>query len=157
MSDIFLATSFSGKVDYNTNKVLPEFRDFVEGALDGLRNLGGFTVFCAIEHEGWTIKEESPEVGVIKDLQEIIKASRILALVDKDPSAGVQAEVGAGIALGKQVTLATQVGTPLAYFNQGLVGANVVDCIVYGNTTELVAKVGETEGLTQGLKALLVA
>jgi len=65
MSRLFLATSFSGHVDYETGVISPDYRHNIESILASLRETGGFTVFCAVEDEGWTISADTPpEVGV---------------------------------------------------------------------------------------------
>lgn len=137
MKTIFLATSFSGKVNYDTGEVLPEFREFIEGVLTELRKRGGVEVFCAIEHEGWKIADEPPEVGVQKDLAEIDKADVLLAVVGDTPSAGVQFEIGYAVAKGKRLVLATDAQTKLAYFNDGVVGLGRADLVVYKDAQSL--------------------
>lgn len=141
MTRIFLATSFSGKVNYDTGEVLPEFRGFIEGVLAELRKQADTEVFCAIEHEGWKITDEPPEVGVQKDLAAIDKADVLLALVDETPSAGVQFEIGYAVAKGKRVVLATEAQTKLAYFNDGVVGMGGAELVVYGAAEDIAAQI----------------
>ncbi len=105
---IFLATSFSGKVDYETKEVLPEFKTFVEQVLACLRKQSGIEVFCAVEQEGWIITDTPPAITVQDDLEQVDKADVLLALVDEEPSAGVQFEIGYATAKGKRVILLTQ-------------------------------------------------
>lgn len=123
MNKVFLGTSFSGHVDYKTGQVNMDYRKHVEEILEALRTIGSFVVFCAVEHEGWVIATHTPpEVGVKKDLNEIDNSDILLALLPTDLiSAGLQYEIGYADAKGKQILLATETGSELAYFNQGAV------------------------------------
>ncbi|MBP7767422.1 nucleoside 2-deoxyribosyltransferase [Candidatus Saccharibacteria bacterium] len=141
MSRLFLATSFSGHVDYETGLVNSDYRHKIEFILASLRANGEFTVFCAVEEEGWTIKADVlPEVGVKLDLKEIDKCDMFLALLPPDLiSAGLQTEVGYAHANGKQVVLATENGSKLGlgYFNEGLAKLDGVAHIEYESPDEL--------------------
>ena len=141
MNRIFLATSFSGHVDYETGEVNPDYREKVEVAINTLRAVGGFTVFCAAEYENWIIASDvPPELGVEKDLAEIDESDVMLALLPTGLiSAGLQYEVGYAEAKGKIVVLATESGTELAYFNQGAVNLGRVKHVEYNSPTNLVA------------------
>ena len=141
MSRLFLATSFSGHVNYETGEVNPDYREKVENILDALRTVGGFTVFCAVEHENWIIASDvPPEVGVEKDLVEIDESDVVLALLPTGLiSAGLQYEVGYADAKEKKVVLATESGSELAYFNQGAANLGRVTHIEYENPQALVA------------------
>lgn len=146
MNRLFLATSFSGHVDYETGRVNPDYREKVEAVIDALRAVGGFTVFCAAEYEGWIIASDVPaEVGVEKDLAEIDKSDVVLALLPTGLiSAGLQYEVGYASAKGKQVVLATESGSELAYFNQGVVNLGRVAHIEYDTPESLVADIKQS-------------
>lgn len=139
MSKLFLATSFSGHVDYETGIVVPEYRRTIEGILSALRTTGEFDVFCAVEYEGWVISGDvPPEVGVQKDLAEIDEADIVLAVLPTGIiSAGIQYEVGYADAKGTHVVLATEKGTELAYFNQGVVALGRVAHIAYESSEDL--------------------
>jgi nucleoside 2-deoxyribosyltransferase len=141
MNRLFLATSFSGHVNYETGEVNPEYRNKVEAVIDALRDIGGFTVFCAVEHENWIIpKDVPPEVGVEKDLIEIDRSDVVFALLPTGLiSAGLQYEIGYADAKGKNVILATELGSELAYFNQGVVNLRRVTHIEYENPESIVA------------------
>jgi nucleoside 2-deoxyribosyltransferase len=143
MNRLFLATSFSGHVNYETGEVNSDYREKVEAVIHTLRTVGGFTVFCAVEHENWVIASDvPPEVGVENDLAEIDESDVVLALVPTGLiSAGQQYEVGYSDAKGKQVILATESGTELAYFNQGVANLGRVAHIEYDTPEDLVANV----------------
>jgi len=143
MKNLFLATSFSGQVDYETGQVKPEFRKSIEKILEALRNVGGFAVFCAVEHEGWIISDAPPEEGVKKDLQEIDKSDVFLALVHDAVSGGVQYEIGYADGTGKSVFIATPEDTNLIYFNQGAANLGRVTHLEYASPELLATQVRE--------------
>lgn len=136
MKRLFLATSFSGKVDAKTGEVEPEFRKQIEEVLKALR-AKGLEVFCAIEDEGWVIPNVPPEVGVSKDLKELESSDVLVALVDNTPSAGVQFEIGFSVGRGKKVFIITAPSEELAYFNQGVTKGGLVTHVSYQNSSDL--------------------
>ncbi len=73
MNKLFLATSFSTRVDLKSGKVNTKFKEQIETTIQELEN-AGFDIYCAVEREGWTISYETQEVGVHNDLSEIDKA-----------------------------------------------------------------------------------
>ena len=134
MNRLFLATSFSGHVNYETGEVNPDYREKVEAVIDTLRTVGGFTVFFA--------SDVPPEVGVEKDLAEIDESDVVLALLPTGLiSAGLQYEVGYADAKGKQVVIATESGSELAYFNQGAANLGRVTHVEYASPETLVANI----------------
>lgn len=139
-NSLFFATSFSGKVDYATGLVLPEFRTYVESILEPLRTLGGFSVFCAIEHEGWKMGNEPPEIGLGKDLDEIRANDTFLALLDAN-SAGLHYEIAYANSYCKRVILATPPDVLLNYIGQGLVGLNLAQHIPFTNGINLTQQI----------------
>lgn len=143
MNRLFLATSFSGHVNYETGEVNPDYRQQVEAVIDSLRTVGGFAVFCAVEHENWIIASDvPPEVGVEKDLAEIDESDVVLALLPTGLiSAGLQYEVGYADAKGKSVVLATETGSELTYFNQGVANLGRVRHVEYDSPANLVANI----------------
>lgn len=143
MSRLFLGTSFSGHVDFETGQINPDYRKHVEGMIDALRTIGGFTVFCAVEHEGWVIATDvPPEVGVEKDLAEIDNSDVMLALLPTGMiSGGLQYEIGYAEGKGKKVVLASEVGSELAYFNQGAVNLGRVAHLEYDSPESLAEQV----------------
>ena len=117
---IFVAASYSAKVDYTTGNVYPEYKEWLEAILRQLENYG-HEVFCALEADGWRINDMSPAQAFKLDESEIAKADGMLALVSNAVSAGVQMEIGMAIAQKKQVVLAHDSIDQLAYFNQAVV------------------------------------
>ena len=118
---IFLATSFSGKVD-ETGAVLPEFRKLLEWLLSALRQTG-HEVHCAVESEGWVISDLDPEVGATEDLSIIDGADCFIGLLSNNISAGLQFELGYAVHAGKKVIFIPEANTKLGWFNQGVVNA----------------------------------
>lgn len=127
--DVFVACSFSSKVDYDTGEVFPEHREYIEGVLEDIRRLG-LTVFCAIEHEGWKIGQAPPEVGVEMDLTTIDASDQLLVILGTDKSDGCSYEAGHAAQAGKAVSFMFEPGvTELSYWNQGLVNGGRVKLI----------------------------
>lgn len=145
---IFLSCSFSTKVDYNTGEVLLEFRRELESILGALR-VAGHTVFAAIEDEDWKIGNKPPKVGAQVDINQINKSDVLLALLHDSPSAGVQWEIGYANALKIPVFIASQDGSKLAYWNQGLVGLKLVEQIDYDVTDSFKKLVSSLSSLPQ--------
>jgi nucleoside 2-deoxyribosyltransferase len=145
MSKLFLATSFSGHVNYETGEVNADYREKIGDVIDALRNVGGFTVFCAVEHENWIMSDEPPEVGVEKDLVEIDESDVVLGLLPAGLiSAGLQYEIGYADGKGKQAIIATEPVSELAYFNQGVANLGRVAHIQYDTPETLVEQVRES-------------
>ncbi len=135
---VFLATSFSGKLDAITGEMVPEYREFIEQLLAGLRKVPGCEVFCASEDEGWRISEALPEIGVKGDLDELEQTDVLFALMHDKPSAGVQFELGYAVAKGKRVIVALAADEPLAYYNQGIVSMGLMTEITYDSIDSLI-------------------
>ena len=140
-NSLFFATSFSSKVNYGTGLVLPEFRVYVSDLLNALREIGGFSVFCAAEYEGWKIGDEPAHVGVAKDLEEIKKNDIFLALESERPSWGVSYELGEARTLGKHAILASPKGQKLGYFAQGVVDLGLIPHISFSGAQDLATQV----------------
>lgn len=138
MKQVFLSTTFSGQVNDEDGSILPTFRSSIAVVLAALREQPGIEVFCAIEHENWKISTELPDKGVRKDIVELDAADIVIALLTDKNSAGVQFEIGYAVAKGKQVILAVRAKQPLAFFNEGLVGAGYVTLVSYDTPTALV-------------------
>jgi nucleoside 2-deoxyribosyltransferase len=149
MKKLFLATSFSGQIDYETGQVKPEFRKDIEEIIEALRKVGGFAVFCAVEHEGWIISNDPPEVGVEKDLAEIDDSDVVLGILHDAVSGGVQYEIGYADGRGKSVFVATREGVDLAYFNQGIANLGRVTHLSYESPELLAAQIKEQASAPQ--------
>jgi nucleoside 2-deoxyribosyltransferase len=117
---IFLAASYSSKVDYSTGDVYPEYREWLEAIIETLESFG-HEVFCALKADNWRINDLEPAQAFKLDEAEISKADGMLALVSNTPSAGVQMEIGMAIAQKKHVVIGHEVIDQLAYFNQAVV------------------------------------
>lgn len=141
---LFVATSFSGKIDEASGQVLPAFRSEIEEILKAIRNVDGLMPFCAIEHEGWTISGKLPEVGVENDLREIDQADALLALLIDQPSEGLQYEMGYASAQGKPVIMATPAQVELGYFNKGLANLERIEHVVYVTPEQLTQQIVKT-------------
>jgi nucleoside 2-deoxyribosyltransferase len=121
---IFVATSYSSKVDYKTGRVLPEFREFLEQQFETIERAGA-EVFSAILHDNYQINDADPAGAFRVDWQEIKKCDVFLALLDAKVSAGVQAEIGMAVAFKKPVLLARPDDIKSEYFNVALIKAGL--------------------------------
>jgi nucleoside 2-deoxyribosyltransferase len=140
MKRIFVGTSFTGQVNYDTGEVVPEFRAGMEKILKALREQPDIEVFCAVEDEGWKITTTPPGEGVAHDLAQLDDSDILVALVESKPSAGLQFEIGYAVAKGKKVVLAAKAGEELAYFNQGVVSSGLVTYVAYDDAQSLVTQ-----------------
>ncbi len=125
----FIAASYSSKVDYASGEVFPDFKHYLEGILAQLE-AQGHTVFCAMREDGYKINKDEPVAAYHLDLENIQNSDALLAIVDNDPSTGVQTEIGIAVALGKRVFLAHEAQDALAYFNNAMVRAGAVTEII---------------------------
>jgi nucleoside 2-deoxyribosyltransferase len=122
---IFVAASYSSKVNYDTGEVFPEFKAWLENILSTIEKQG-HTVFCALRADQYRINNEDPAAAFSLDMQHISESDVILALVNDKASAGVQTEIGVGVALKKQVIIAHSPEDKLAYFNAAMIKAGIV-------------------------------
>ena len=132
---IFVAASYSSRVNYETRQVFPEYRDWLENNLQILEKLG-HTVFCALRADQYKINDANPAEAFSLDEAEIEAADGILAFVADKVSAGVQTEIGMAIAKKKQVVIAHTTDQPLAYFNQAIVLAGQAKELVLPITSD---------------------
>lgn len=126
---IFVSASYSSKVNYDTGEVFPEYKEWLENILTTLEK-HGHEVFCALRADQYKINDADPADAFSLDMHHIQESDTILALVSDKVSAGVQTEIGVGIALHKRVIIAHEPQDQLAYFNAAMIKAGV--------TTELI-------------------
>lgn len=119
---VFIAASYSSKVDYETGEVYPEYKRWLEEIINSVSSLGHST-FCALVVDNFKINNENPSQAFSLDVDELKKCDVILALLSSTASTGVQTEIGVGIALGKKVILAHSQDDPLTYFNKSIIDA----------------------------------
>ena len=117
---VFVAASYSAKVDYSTGDVYPEYRAWLEGILGQLESYG-HEVVCALRDDNWRINDLEPAQAFKLDEQKIANAEGLFALVSDTVSAGVQMEMGMALAQKKKVVIAHEKVDQLAYFNQAVV------------------------------------
>lgn len=123
--NIFVAASYSSKVNYDTGEVFPEYKEWLENILT-LMEEQGHTVFCALRADQYKINDADPVDAFSLDMKHLHESDTILALLSDKVSAGVQTEIGVGIALDKTVIIAHEPLDKLAYFNAAMVKAGVV-------------------------------
>lgn len=117
---LFVAASYSAKVDYTTGDVYPEYRAWLEDILAKLESYG-HEVVCALRDDNWRINDLDPAQAFKLDEAKIANADGLFALVSDTVSAGVQMEMGTALAQKKHVVIAHDKVDQLAYFNQAVV------------------------------------
>lgn len=137
---IFVAASYSSQVNYETGEVFPEYKEWLEGTLSVIEALG-HTVFCALRADQYKINDADPAAAFSLDMEHIEQSDVLLALLSDKPSAGVQTEIGAAVALKKQVLLAHLPEHELAYFNAAMAKAGVVTELELPLTAEGIGEV----------------
>lgn len=120
---IFIATSFSSKVDYSTGKVFPEYRAWLEGNILSLVKSAGCDYFCAVEEEGWKINDQDPGKAITEDFNNLKTCDALLVVLDEEVSPGLQIEIGIAYERGMPIILAHQKDTKLKWSNQALIDA----------------------------------
>lgn len=118
--DIFVALSYSSKVDYETGLVFPDYRTWVEKFLNEIE-AQGHRVFCSLREDEYKINNLDKAVAFEMDYQKIKERDVLLAVTEKQVAGGVQNEIGIAQGLGKMVIIAHDYQTPLTYMNQGAV------------------------------------
>ncbi len=139
---IFVAASYSSKVNYDTGEVFTEYKEWLEDILSILEKQG-HEVFCALRADQYKINDADPAEAFSLDMHHIQESDAILALLSDKVSAGVQTEIGAAITLKKRVILAHELKDELAWFNAAMVKA--------GTAKELILPLNE-----DGLESVLV-
>lgn len=132
---IFINASYSAHVDYSTGEVRASYKLWIEDILGTLEK-AGHTVFCALRADNYRINDSNPAKAFSLDITQIKKSDAMIAILADRPSAGVQTEVGYGVALGKKVILAYEPGHRLQYFNQAMIQAGVVQSMELPLTPE---------------------
>jgi nucleoside 2-deoxyribosyltransferase len=132
---LFVAASYSSQVNYETGEVFPEYKEWLENTLGTIEALG-HTVFCALREDQYKINDSDPAAAFSLDLEHIEGSDGLMALLTDKPSAGVQTEIGVAVALKKRVWLAHLPEHQLAYFNEAMLRAGVVQEVELPLTTE---------------------
>jgi nucleoside 2-deoxyribosyltransferase len=141
---IFIATSFSSKVDYSTGKVFPEYRAWLEGNILSLVKSAGYDYFCAVEEEGWKINDQDPGKAITEDFNNLRTCDALLVVLDEEVSPGLQIEIGIAYERGMPIIFAHQKDVKLKWTNQALIDA--------GHAKELLMPFSQSE-LSQIIEA----
>ena len=123
---IFVAASYSSKVNYDTGEVFAEYKEWLEDILTTLEQ-AGHEVFCALRADQYKVNDSDPAAAFFLDMEHLSASDVILALLDDHMSTGVQTEIGVGVALKKKVLLAHLPEHKLQYFNAAMVKGGVVE------------------------------
>lgn len=117
---IFVATSYSSQVNYDTGEVYPEYKEWLESNLCRLEKFG-HTVFCALRADEYRINSASPAEAFSLDEAKIKWSEGMFAIVTNKPSEGTQTEMGMAIGYKKQLVIAHLAEHALGYFNSAIV------------------------------------
>ena len=120
---IFVAASYSSKVNYDTGEVFAEYKAWLEEIL-GQLEAAGHTVICSLREDKYRINDADPAGAFRLDTYTIASCDALLALLNDHVSAGVQTEIGFALALDKKVILAHKSEDKLAYINSAMVKAS---------------------------------
>ncbi len=121
---IFVAASYSSKVNYDTGEVYLEYKAWLEEILSQLESTG-HVVVCSLREDNYHINDGDPAGAFRLDTESIRKSDALLALLDDHVSAGVQTEIGYALALNKKVILAHKPEDKLVYINAAMVKAGL--------------------------------
>lgn len=121
--EIFVASSYSSKVNYASGLVFPDYKNWLENLLNGLEGQG-YTVFNVLRADQYRI-EDDPVAAYRLDRERIEQCDVLLAVLEEQGSEGVQTEVGLALGLGKTVLLAHTEKLKLGWFNRALVSSGV--------------------------------
>ena len=132
---IFVATSYSDKVNYDTGEVFPDYKEWLEDILTTIEQ-AGHEPFCALRADNYKINDGDPAQAFFLDYDNISSSDVVLAIVDDGISIGVQTEIGLVVGLGKKLVLAHTLEHKLAYFNNALIKAGKARELVLPLTAE---------------------
>lgn len=137
MTTLFLSTNTSGFRDAKTGKIDAAYTTLIKELAASLRTKG-FAVFCGLDADPSAFPDNSIEGIVAVDLEQIRKASILLALIlSLDISAGQQLELGYASGLGKKVFIATPANTKLLFMNHGMVKLGLITHFTYADINQL--------------------
>jgi nucleoside 2-deoxyribosyltransferase len=134
---IFIAASYSSRVDYVSGRVFPDYKIWLEDLLVSLER-SGHTVFCALRADNYTINTANPVAAFRLDAKEIEQCDILLAFIDNNVSAGVQLEIGYALALKKNIVLAHLPKHSLPYINSAIVHASLATEVLLPFTDETI-------------------
>lgn len=127
---VFIATSFSSKVDYSTGQIYPEFRQWLENNILKPIKESGLDYFCAIEKESWKINDEDPAQAVTEDFNNLKSCDALLVILDEEVSPGLQIEIGIACERKMPIILAHQKDVKLKWSNQALIDAKFAEELI---------------------------
>ncbi len=136
---IFVAASFSNRINYGTKHVFDTYKEWLEDILTTIEK-SGYEVYSGLRQAGYKIETEDLAVAINWDYDRLKEADVLLAILDQKVSAGVQMEIGAALAWGKPVVFAFKKGTDLAWVNTALLESGKIKKIVLPITTEKLKK-----------------
>ena len=125
------------KLDLSAKK---EYLKLVKAFIRLLRADGKHTVFCALEAEDWGKNLWFPEYAMIRDLNEMERASIILFLFTKSYLSSALVELGWATALRKRVLVFQHVSVKPVYLVEGLAKNSKISLVNYKDREDLMRK-----------------
>lgn len=119
MKKIFVAATFTNKVDYESGQVLDSYKSWLVDTLS-LIERAGYETYCSLKIDDFSVNDENPVDAVNRNFDEIKQADGFLALIDEKVSAGVQTEIGAALAWGKPILMAHEPRINLQWINKAI-------------------------------------
>jgi nucleoside 2-deoxyribosyltransferase len=139
--NIFLSVPFSSRID-ESGLIEKSYRHSMEALIAGLRERG-HEVYCALEYAQWKMGGmTAPEEELKHDFEEINKSDKLIVLLDKVVSAGVQLENGYAFAKGKAVVM-YQIDSP-AWSNIAFSRLNGHEIVLVKSDADFVGQVLKT-------------
>ena len=125
---VFVAASYSSKVNYVSGEVYADYRQWMEAQLDAIE-AEGHEVFNSLRKDSYKINNDDPAGAFLTDFDELDRSDVLVAFVSDKVSAGVQVEIGYAIAKSMRVILVQMSGTQQSWSNAALDKANVVEIV----------------------------
>ena len=134
---LFVAASYSSKVNYETGDVFPDYQEWLESVLSELESYG-HSAYCSLREDHYRINDSDPAGAFKVDTAAIAQCEVFLALLDDHVSAGVQTEIGYALALRKKVVLAHARHDKLPYIDDAIIKMGIGRELVLPLTAEAV-------------------
>lgn len=136
MPRLFFAAPFTQMLDEVTNRIAPDYREWLSDILRFLENLG-FKVISSHRREKWGEGLLTPAAALDADIHAIEGCDLLVAYLGDPPSPGVQLELGVALACRKRLILLTESGLNLPYLLNGIPDVGRGQIIRFRDTEDL--------------------
>lgn len=125
---VFVAASYSSKVNYVSGEVYADYRNWMEDQLDAIE-AEGHEVFNSLRKDDYKINNDDPAQAFLTDFDELDRSDVLVAFVSDQVSAGVQVEIGYAIAKSLRIILVQMAGSEPSWSNAALDKANLLEIV----------------------------